>query len=242
MSAQQRRNLSSCLETLLFSNNFSRPSAHRSYKELRCPLDDFELLVFSSGTKGRSYSFCPYCYVNPPFKGMPAVAGCNACTHPTCPHSMNALGVCACDECERGVLVLDATSGPKKWKLGCNSCDVIINIFNKATKVTVHDSKQCDECQAQLLTVVYRSDVTKFKDGDEKTGCLFCTPDFIPLVEKHRAVASRPMGMHSGRPTRGRTNGTGVAVGTGRGGTASNRGNRGRPARDKMAELAAYFV
>lgn len=24
----------------------------RAYKELRCPLDDFELLAFSSGTKG----------------------------------------------------------------------------------------------------------------------------------------------------------------------------------------------
>lgn len=155
---------------------------------------------------------------------------------------MNALGVCACDECERGVLVLDATSGPKKWKLGCNQCDVIINIFNKATKVTVHDTKKCDECQAQLLTVVYRSDVTKFKDGDEKTGCLFCTPEFIPLVEKHRAVASKPMSANSSRPMRGRANGTGADGGSGRGGGTSNRSNRGRPTKDKMAQLAAYFV
>lgn len=203
--------------------------------------------MYSNGTKGRTFSFCPYCYANPPFKGMPAVGGCDTCMHPTCAHSMNSLGVCACDECDRGVLVLDATSGPKKWKLGCNHCDVIINIFNKATKVTVHNNKQCDECQAQLLTVVYRSDVTKFKDGDEKTGCLFCTPEFIPLVEKHRAVASKPMSVNSSRGGRGgRQNGNGpVAAGPpGRGGGVSNRGNRGRggPPRDKMAELAAYFV
>lgn len=215
----------------------------RSYKELRCPLDDFELLAFSSGTKGRSYPLCPYCYANPPFKGMPNMGGCNTCMHPTCANSMNLLGVSVCDECERGVLVLDATSAPKKWKLCCNSCDVIINIFNKASKVTVNDTRQCDECQAQLVTVVYKADLSKFKDNaEEKTGCLFCCPDFIPLVEKHRAVATKPIQTNSVRGGRGR-GGASVAIGNGpsRGG-ASNRGNRGRPPKDKMAQLDAYFV
>lgn len=161
--------------------------------------------------------------------------------HPTCSNSMNALGVSVCDECDRGVLVLDATSAPKKWKLGCNSCDVIINIFNKASKVTVNENKQCDECQAQLVTVVYKADQSKFKDNaEEKTGCLFCNADFIPLVEKHRAVSTKPIQTTSTRGGRGRG---GVSVGNGpsRGG-ASNRGNRGRPPKDKMAALAAYFV
>lgn len=165
------------------------------------------------------------------------------------------------------VLILDCTSAPKKWKLGCNSCDVIINIFNKASKVTVNDSKQCDECAAQLVresrfhallcpipffschclfsffqvTVVYKADQTKFKDNaEEKTGCLFCSPDFIPLVEKHRAVATKPIQTNSTRGGRGRGN---VSVGNGpsRGG-GSSRGGRGRPPKDKMAQLAAYFV
>lgn len=138
------------------------------------------------------------------------------------------------------LFVLDCTSAPKKWKLGCNSCDVIINIFNKASKVTVNDSKQCDECQAQLVTVVYKADQTKFKDNaEEKTGCLFCSPDFIPLVEKHRAVATKPISTNSTRGGRGR----GVSIGNGpsRGG-GSSRGARGRPPKDKMAQLAAYFV
>lgn len=173
------------------------------------------------------------------------MAGCNSCAHPTCAHSMNMLGVCACDECDRGVLVLDATSAPKKWKLGCNHCDVLITIFNKATKVTVRENKQCEQCQAQLLTVVYRSDVNKFKDGEEKTGCIFCTSEFIPLVEKHRAVASKSGPANSVRAARGRPNGNGPVVGAAvaRGGGASNRGNRGgRAPKDKMAQLAAYFV
>lgn len=227
-----------CLKYLFFFCLFNR-----AYKELRCPLDDFELLVFSSGSKGRSYPMCPYCYVNPPFKGMPNNAGCNTCMHPTCAHSMNMLGVCVCDECDRGILVLDCTSAPKKWKLGCNSCDVIINIFNKASKVTVNDNKQCDECQAQLMTVVYKADQTKFKDNaEEKTGCLFCDPAFVPLVEKHRAVATKPVQANATRGGRGRGGAVTVGSGPSRGGSASNRGNRGRPPKDKMAQLAAYFV
>lgn len=95
------------------------------------------------------------------------------------------------------------------------------------------------------MTVVYKSDQTKFKDGtEEKSGCLFCSPDFIPLVEKHRAISSRPA--HASSRGRGRGGGMGgdPAVGTGntRGSVGGGRGSRGRPAKDKMAQLAAYFV
>lgn len=51
------------------------------------------------------------------------------------------LGVSNCDECDRGVLTLDCTSAPKKWKLVCNVCDVIVNIFKGATKVSVNESE-----------------------------------------------------------------------------------------------------
>lgn len=37
------------------------------YKELKCPLDEFELLAFSNGNNGKSYSLCPYCYNHTPF-------------------------------------------------------------------------------------------------------------------------------------------------------------------------------
>lgn len=109
----------------------------RTYKDLRCPLDDFELLAYSSGSKGRSYPFCPYCYTHSPFKDMPKNAGCNSCPHPTCGQSMITLGVSRCAECDSGILVLDSTSAPKLWKLGCNQCDVIITMFKGAFKLTV---------------------------------------------------------------------------------------------------------
>ncbi len=55
-------------------------------QELKCPLDDFEILYFTAGAKGKSFVFCPYCYNNPPFPDMRKDSGCNSCTHPTCQH------------------------------------------------------------------------------------------------------------------------------------------------------------
>lgn len=131
-SKPARLHCAHCDETYSLPNNGNI----KLYKEFKCPLDDFELLAFSTGTKGRSYPMCPYCYNHPPFRDMPKSAGCNSCSHPTCQHSLNALGISSCNECDQGVLVLDCTLAPN-WKLGCNRCDVIINCFKGATKVTV---------------------------------------------------------------------------------------------------------
>ncbi|XP_055684588.1 DNA topoisomerase 3-beta isoform X2 [Lutzomyia longipalpis] len=226
-----RLHCSNCDDTYALPNG----GTVRVYKELKCPLDDFELVAFSSGIKGRSYPLCPYCYNNSPFPDMPRNSGCNQCTNPTCPHSLTSLGVSSCSECNRGVLVLDCTSAPKSWKLGCNSCDVIINIFKDASKVSVEEDA-CEDCNAQQVSVVYKQERTKFKDGsEEKTGCIFCTEDFQRLVEKHRAVHARaPMANRRGR-------GGSSGGGGGRGGRGGG-GNRGKPPKDKMAQLAAYFV
>ena len=112
------------------------------YKEIKCPLDDFELLVFSSPTKVcilschvpilscshsviQSYLVCPYCYNQPPFKGVAKGMGCNQCPHQSCPHAILHQRVDQCMECERGTLVLEPyikTGGPTpKWKISCNS-------------------------------------------------------------------------------------------------------------------------
>ncbi|XP_066597941.1 DNA topoisomerase 3-beta-1 [Prorops nasuta] len=195
----------------------------RIYKELKCPLDDFELLSWSTGAKGKSYTFCPYCFNNPPFRDMKrGINGCNSCTHPTCPHGLNSNGVCSCLECDTGILVLDASAAPK-WKLGCNRCDVIIHFFENAHKVTV-DTEVC-ECGAQLVAVEYKQDKSKLpNEATDMTGCVFCTPAFVPLVEKHRAVASKPVAARGRGNTKGRSRG------------------KPRPPKDKMAQLAAYFV
>ncbi|KAK9732417.1 hypothetical protein QE152_g12874 [Popillia japonica] len=151
--------------------------------------------------------------------------GCNNCSHPNCAYSLNTNGVSSCVECELGVLVLDPSSGPK-WKLGCNRCDIIINLFEDAQKIAVIDEEVC-ECGAQLVTVEYKSDKTKFADDrTEMSGCIFCSPHFSNLVEKHKAVSfARSNNRRPVRPNNRVTRG----------------GARPKP-KDKMAQLAAYFV
>lgn len=223
------------------------------YRELKCPLDDFELLAYSSGAKGKSYPLCPYCFNNPPFSDMARNGGCNNCMHPTCQHSLANLGVCKCDDCERGVMVLDLTSAPKTHKLCCNKCDTIINIFKGASKVSLVEGKACGECSVPLLSVTYKEEKTKFKDGvEEKTGCIFCTPEFSRLIEKHQAVADRPVfrdggggrggSRGRGRGGRGGRGGGGAGEERGGGGGGRGRGRRGADPADKMAQLASYFV
>lgn len=177
---------------------------------------------------------------------MSKTGGCNNCIHPTCPHSLTTLGICRCDDCERGVLVLDLTSAPKSHKLVCNFCDVIINIFKNASKVSLVDGKMCDDCNAPLLTVVYKEEKSKFKDGaEEKTGCIFCTQEFTRLVEKSHAVTARLPHSSAGGGRGGRGRRGGGAIG-GRGAAASavvgGGGRGGKQPRDKMTALDQYFV
>ena len=97
MAKPTRLYCQSCDETFALPQN----GTIKLYQELKCPLDDFELLNCSAGAKGKSYVFCPYCFSNPPFPDMKkGIASCNTCTHPTCVHSQNSLGVSNCVECE----------------------------------------------------------------------------------------------------------------------------------------------
>lgn len=70
---------------------------------------------------------------------FPPGMGCNECTHPTCQHSLNSLGIGQCVECDGGVLVLDPTSGPK-WRMACNKCNVVVHFFEHAHKIQVRKS------------------------------------------------------------------------------------------------------
>ncbi|CAN8022259.1 unnamed protein product [Ixodes persulcatus] len=201
----------------------------RTFRELKCPLDDFELLQWYGGTKGKSFIFCPYCYNHPPFRDTGHQIGCNSCTHPTCPHSMMANGISVCPECTSGVLVLDPASAPK-WKIGCNRCDVIVQLCEDARKVSVED-EQCEECGSQVISVEYKLEKTKLPGAQtEAAGCIFCDVTLSCLVERHQALRPR----NNYRRTGG-AGGPGGARGRGRG------RRRGKP-KDKMAQLAAYFV
>ncbi|KAA8579166.1 hypothetical protein FQN60_007299 [Etheostoma spectabile] len=216
-----RLHCSHCDETYSLPQN----GAIKLYKELRCPLDDFELVLWTSGARGKSYPLCPYCFSNPPFRDMKKGMGCNECTHPSCQHSLNSLGIGQCVECDSGVLVLDPISGPK-WRMACNKCNVVVHFFEHAHRVQVAQ-ESCDACDASLVAVDFNKTRTPLPAGEtQHTGCVFCDLVFQDLVElKHATMRHRGGGAR-------------------RGGRGRGRGRRGNPKKpkDKMAALAAYFV
>ena len=196
-------------------------------KEIKCPLDDFELVLWSAGGRGKTYSLCPFCYTHPPFPGMRRGSACMQCTHPRCPQALAQLAVAACEECEDGSLVLDPSSGPK-WKMFCNmaACNVLIHLCEDAFKLTVSEIP-CESCDAMTLKVEFHKAKTPLEDGEtHHVGCMFCDPVLQPLVRFQHAVSKHPMHRrhHGGGRGRGR-----------------RRPHRPKP-KDKMSELDRYFV
>ncbi|XP_065835336.1 DNA topoisomerase 3-beta-1-like [Oscarella lobularis] len=181
--------------------------AIKLYKELKCPLDEFELVLWTTGTRGKTAPVCPNCYNYPPFPAMSKDSTCSMCTHPTCKHSMTAHKVGACWECPSGDLVLDPTSGPK-WKIACNKCNVLIHLCENAFRVS-KSSTPCDECSSfYLVDVDFNKTNTPLSGGETRyQGCIFCDPVLNPLVQLHHAARQHPM-YHRGRG-RGRRRGRG---------------------------------
>ncbi|KAL0366648.1 UNVERIFIED_CONTAM: DNA topoisomerase 3-beta [Sesamum radiatum] len=200
------------------------------YKELTCPLDNFELLIFSMpGPEGKSFPFCPYCYNNPPFEGIDNLFGaskssgsvklgkgagmpCFLCPHPTCQHSMISQGVCACPECD-GTLVLDPVSAPR-WRLYCNMCNCLVSLPEGAHRIST-TKDHCPECDSTIIEVDFNKKTTPLKDGATlHIGCILCDELLYSLVEmKHGKSFSR----HARHRGRGRGRGRRGHSGRGRG-------------------------
>lgn len=193
------------------------------YKELVCPLDNFELLICSMGPEGKSFPFCPYCYNSPPFEGIENLYGaskasnaikpskgagmpCFLCPHPTCPHSMISQGVCACPECD-GTLVLDPVSAPK-WRLYCNMCNCLVSLPEGAHRIST-TKDHCPDCDSTILEVDFNKKTTPLKDGGTlHIGCILCDELLHSLVEmKHGRSGFRHRGRGRGRGRRGRGRG-----------------------------------
>ena len=84
------------------------------------------------------------------------------------------------------------------------------------------------------MKVEYKEGKSKLSDDKlEASGCIFCDNELSQLVEKHHAVLMRRRAQGGGGRGRGR----------GRGGRGGRGRGRGRKApKDKMSQLAAYFV
>ncbi|XP_057429200.1 DNA topoisomerase 3-beta isoform X2 [Lotus japonicus] len=184
------------------------------YKELSCPLDNFELLLCSMGPDGKSFPLCPYCYSNPPFEGIEALintaktstsgkigkgAGmpCILCPHPTCPNSLVSQGVCACPECS-GTLVLDPVSAPK-WRLCCNMCNCLVFLAQGAHRIST-TKERCPECDSSIIEVDFNKKATPLEDGSTlHRGCILCDELLHSLVEMKHGRGFRQSSRGRGR-------------------------------------------
>lgn len=191
----------SCDETYGLPQNGSI----KLYKEHKCPLDDFELVLWTTGQFGKCYPLCPYCYNNPPFRDMHRGAGCNECLHPSCQFSLARTGIAVCIECDGGVLVLDQTSAPK-WRMCCNKCNVVVEFQEDAHIYKISVSiDNCEACGAKVLDVIFNKDKTPLPGGaTEHSGCIHCDPVLKPYVGLHYARMSKS---GRGRSSRGRGRG-----------------------------------
>ena len=167
------------------------------YMEQRCPIDQFEILMFSSGGEnGITYTFCPQCYNNPPFedfgkeqlamedekdpadkekKASKKYMPCSTCIHPLCKHSSVKLAVKKCDHYQQchGQLIFSPISKPN-WKLNCNSCNLVYKFLYNAHKVEILKKSACSICSAKLFNIEAHKDDVSLKK--EQNVCLFCHP------------------------------------------------------------------
>lgn len=192
--------------------NLPQNGTIKLYRELKCPLDDFELLV-NSINKNRIQPFCPYCYNNPPFSEMKKGSSCFECSHPTCTHSFVANGLSQCFECSNGLLLLDSTT-PPKYRIICNSCSVILILPDTIHKLEASE-ETCESCEAPLLDVTYHKDKSPLENGETNiTACLFCDKNLKQSIDNYLKTS---MNRQSFDPSRR----------GGRGGGHRGRGRRG---------------
>eukprot|EP01135_Chromosphaera_perkinsii_P011275 Nk52_evm56s2367 gene=Nk52_evmTU56s2367 len=198
------------------------------YKELKCPLDDFELVVYSTGSRGKAYPLCPYCYNNPPFEDITKGMGCNTCPSLTCKHARPRHGAGPCLECETGVLVIDPISAPK-WRIACNVCQCVVRfqedlihkvetLISKDPKALLKmnasgsngnasredDSLFCDSCGCALLNVEFNKNKTPLPDNATSyEGCVFCDDILISVTTSGHAKRVHPGSRRGGGRRKG---------------------------------------
>ncbi|GBG76124.1 hypothetical protein CBR_g21873 [Chara braunii] len=166
------------------------------YKELTCPLDNFELVLFSlSGEDGKTFPLCPYCYNSPPFEGVETLslgvvtgrpgtgraAGRDPGATQTAPK--NVRGGMPCTMCPHPTC---RHSMVKQGVCGCPECDGTLVLDPvSAPKWRLDCSRcnclvylpenahkvavaeeKCDECGSALLEVNFHKNLTPLQDGN----------------------------------------------------------------------------
>lgn len=156
------------------------------YKELKCPLDDYELLVFNSLRTKKNMILCPRCYNDPPFDSAIQNTLCKECPHPTCPYSYNSSFImyCPIEKCKDGVLTLDLSSAPN-WRIDCSNCNLVLKFREKHCHKVSTTNDYCNNCGTRILLVNLNS------PKESIIGCPICLERINELIEAEENSVSR---------------------------------------------------
>lgn len=191
-------------ETCEMTYQLPQHGSIRLYKGITCPLDDFELVLYSVAS-GKSFPVCPACYNEPLIDEQTLHSGCNQCPHPTCEHGATKNAVWPCPECDFGTLVLDRNSAPK-WRVDCNACLYRIELPERAHRVHVSKAT-CGTCGSFKLAIDFHAKLSPLADGETKyVGCLMCDALLAEVTTDAHARAPSGGGGGGGRG-RGRRGG-----------------------------------
>jgi len=115
-----------------------------------CPLDGFQLLLFTSYNKITSFLICPMCSNKSPYPDVSSRLTCNLCPQQDCPYSSvnNDIGTC---KCNKGLLVLDQMI-ESNLTASCNSCPNKLLLVENVHQFQRSESK-CEQCSAYIFTV-----------------------------------------------------------------------------------------
>lgn len=118
--------------------SFLQNGSIKFYKELKCFLDEFELVLWFIGGKGKSILVCSYCYNYLFFFEMRKGMGCNQCIYSICFYFEASFGIVDCIECDDGSFVFDLIL-VFKWRFVCNKCNFVVYVFEDVFRVSVID-------------------------------------------------------------------------------------------------------
>lgn len=147
------------------------------YKELKCPIDDYELLLFTD-QKSKKSIFCPRCYNDPPFTDAKDNMFCKLCPHQTCNFSLKSTFFMACPnrECSDGIITLDLSSSPD-WKFDCSKCNTCFSLKkNNSAKLSLCEN--CEKCGCRKLKIS-----TEKTSQEYLLGCPNCDEQIFNLIE-----------------------------------------------------------
>ncbi|KAH8739347.1 DNA topoisomerase III beta-1 [Cryptosporidium ryanae] len=169
------------------------------YKELKCPLDDFELLLCTD-KNGVKNVFCPRCYNDPPMLNKKVNMLCKSCPNNTCNFSLRSLYLMACpnETCSQGIITLDITSSPD-WRFKCSNCEISFLIKSSSVQKVLLGDNYCDFCGTRTLKILDKV------SAETITGCPVCDNEvnkFVMLENKPKKVENK---MKRGFRGRGRT-------------------------------------